>query len=480
MAPAPAVDLVRLPLLGRFLRWRGARPALQMPLLLLAIAMVWHGLAGPQLAPKNLATTLSWVHYRSILVISLLIAGNVFCAACPFMLVRQVARRFVRPRFTWPQRLRTKWLSLALLILILYSYELFRLWSSPRLTAWLILAYFAGAVAVDSLFKHATFCKFLCPIGQFNFVASAISPLEVAVRDPDVCSGCRTKDCIRGRRTTVAAGGPRRGCEMALFQPLKSGNMDCTFCLDCIHACPHDNIGIVSRRPGEEMVYDRRRSGIGRFSRRPDLAALSIVFTFGALINALGMIGPVYTLEAWLARTLHLPQRAPILGLLFVAVLIVAPLLLITPTCLLTQRLTGMRSTPLTDIARRYAHCLVPLGFSIWLAHYSYHLLTGLWTFVPVAQSALSDLGIFLPGPVRWDLGGISPAAATSIEQFLIGCGLLGSLQTAWRIAESVHGAAKRRAVLPWAVLCLLLWSAALWLLSQPMDMRGTFLGNGN
>ena len=37
-----------------------------------------------------------------------------------------------------------------------------------------------------------------------------------------------------------------------------------------------------------------------RFSRRPDLAALALFLTFAAFMNALGMVTPVYALEAWL------------------------------------------------------------------------------------------------------------------------------------------------------------------------------------
>ena len=47
-------------------------------------------------------------------------------------------------------------------------------------------------LVVDGLFKHAVFCKFVCPIGQFNFIASTVSPLEVEVRDHRVCSSCHT------------------------------------------------------------------------------------------------------------------------------------------------------------------------------------------------------------------------------------------------------------------------------------------------
>ena len=34
-------------------------------------------------------------------------------------------------------------------------------------------------------------------------------------------------------------------------------------------------------------------SGIGRLSRRPDLAALILILVFGAFANAGGMVGPV-------------------------------------------------------------------------------------------------------------------------------------------------------------------------------------------
>ncbi|MCL7455466.1 MAG: FesM, partial [Anaerolineae bacterium] len=79
------LDLLSVPVLGRFLASRHARMAMQTPLLLLAILVVFDGLFGPQLAPKNLATVLVWVHYRGLVVMALLLAGNLFCMACPFM-----------------------------------------------------------------------------------------------------------------------------------------------------------------------------------------------------------------------------------------------------------------------------------------------------------------------------------------------------------------------------------------------------------
>ena len=469
-------DLLRVPWLGPLLGWRHARTLLQIPLLLLSIVMVVHGLLGPSLAPKNLATTLTWLHFRGVLVLVILAAGNFFCLACPFMLVRNMMRRFVKPRLNWPRMLRNKWLSVGLFVGVLFLYELFDLWSSPWWTAWLIVAYFLGILIIDGVFKHASFCKFVCPLGQFNFVASTISPLEIKVREQEVCTTCETKDCIRGRREP----GPdlvvvQRGCELALFQPLKSGNMDCTFCLDCVHACPHDNVGILSRLPASELMTDPMRSGIGLFSRRKDLAALVIVFTFGALLNAFGMVSPVYVVERWLASLLHVGHEAPVLGVIFGFFLLIEPLVLLGVAAWAT-RAWGGSERPLLPIAVRYSYALVPLGFGMWLAHYGFHFFTGLLTFIPVTQSAVASLGSSFLGAPRWTLTGIPMRFVQPIELGFIGLGFAGSLLVTHRLAEDDCAKHPMRAFIPWAMVCLLICLAAMWLLFQPMEMRATLM----
>jgi hypothetical protein len=464
-----------LPGLGRFLRWRHVRSALQLPLLVLAALMVFDGFAGPQLAPKNLATVLTWVHYRGFVVLALLLAGNLFCMACPFMLLRNVTRRFHTPGRMWPQRLRTKWLAIGLFVLLLFAYELLDLWAWPAATAALIVGYFGGALLVDNLFRGASFCKYLCPLGQFNFLGALISPLEVKVRDARVCADCRTKDCIKGRAGEERL---RRGCELWLFQQEKFGNMDCTFCLDCTHACPYDNVGISSRLPGSELWVDPRRSGIGRFSRRPDLAALVAIFAFGALLNAFAMVTPVYALEDWLAGLLRTQSELPVLALIFVVGLVVVPASLLVMAGWLSYQGRGKQAPSLGMWTTRYTYALVPLGFGVWLAHYAFHFLTGFWTFVPVVQSFVADVaGMHLLGMPRWDLGQVVPARwLYPLELGFLGLGWLGSLLVVYQLAIADEPRMPWRVLWPWAVLLSLLFVAAIWLMGQPMEMRGTFL----
>ena len=445
-------------------------------MLIVSMAMIADGLFGPSLSPKNLATVLTWVHFRGALVLILLCAGNFFCMACPFMLVRDLMRRWIHPRFNWPRKLRNKWIAVILFALILFFYELIGLWSSPWLTAWIIVGYFLAILLVDGFFKHATFCKYVCPIGQFNFLASTISPLEVKVRDQQVCSSCHTRDCIRGVRAPESDFVIlQRGCELALFQPGKVGNMDCTFCLDCVQACPHDNVGILSRLPASELMEDPRRSGIGHLSRRKDIAALTIVFCFGALMNAFGMVSPVYVVEQWLGRLLHVTSEATVLGVLFAIFLLIEPAILLGLAAWTSRAWTGVKMG-LLPLAVRYTYCLAPLGFGMWLAHYGYHFLTGLYTIVPVTQNAFVDVGWPIFGAPQWTLVGLPLYMVEPIEFGFLLLGMAGSLLVLWRFAEEDSAEHPVRLFVPWAVVCMLLLLAAVWLITQPMDMRATMM----
>src|SRR5262249_16187205 len=166
------LDALRLPIIGPFLRWRHARPCLQLATTALAAIVIADGLFGTQVAAMNLAGVLPLIQWRGLVILGLLVAGNVSCMACPFVAPRTLARRWLPARLRWPRLLRNKWLSVALLVLFLWAYEAFSLWDSPWWTAWIVVAYFAAALAIDGLFQGASFCKYVCPIGQFNFVQS--------------------------------------------------------------------------------------------------------------------------------------------------------------------------------------------------------------------------------------------------------------------------------------------------------------------
>src|SRR5271156_2226646 len=216
----------------------------------------------------------------------LLVLGNIFCLSCPFMLPREFGHRLGLARFKWPRWLRSKWIAIALMILFFWSYEAFAIWDHPRRTAWLLVAYFAAAFLVDTFFRGASFCKYVCPLGQFNFAGSLLSPFSLQARSQATCRSCTTHDCIAGNAQ-------QRGCELQLYMPQKAGNMDCTLCMDCVKACPHDNIGLFAVPPVRDVLRDPVRSSVGKFSSRIDIAVLVLVVVLAAFANAGLMVTPV-------------------------------------------------------------------------------------------------------------------------------------------------------------------------------------------
>src|SRR5437899_8793403 len=89
----PPFDLLRLPFIGSLLRAPYGRMALQAAALLVAAAVIADGFMGHSIGPMNLAGVVPWTYGRTLVVAGLLIAGNLFCMACPFTLPRDAGRR---------------------------------------------------------------------------------------------------------------------------------------------------------------------------------------------------------------------------------------------------------------------------------------------------------------------------------------------------------------------------------------------------
>jgi hypothetical protein len=222
-------------------------------------------------------------------------------------------------------------------------------------------------------------------------------------------------------------------------------------------------------------MVDPTRSGIGRLSRRKDIAALAIVFCFGALLNAFGMVKPVYTLEARLGHMLHVRSEAPVLAVIFVLFLAIGPAAMLGVASWLTIRWAEADSAILPMMVR-YSYCLVPLGLGMWLAHYSFHFLTGLYTAVPVIQSACADIGFPVFGSANWALNGLSKALVEPLNLGFLCLGLSGSLLMNYHFAREDSAPHPVRSFVPWAVVSILLWLGSMWVLQQPMEMRATFM----
>jgi hypothetical protein len=116
----------------------------------------------------------------------------------------------------------------------------------------------------------------------------------------------------------------------------------------------------------------------------------------------------------------------------------------------------------------------------MWIAHYLFHFLIGGLAIIPVTQEYLAFLGFSFGGAPSWAVGPLIPESwLLPLELIFLELGLLVSLVVAYRIAVREVGPGPRavRAFGPWGLLALLLSATGIWLLLQPMEMRGTFMG---
>lgn len=490
-----AFDVLRLPLAGRVLKWRYGRLVLQIPVLIVALLVMYDGFTGPQRAAENMATVLPWVHYRGIVVLALLLAGNLFCMACPFTLPRTLAKRLSIRGARFPRQLRNKWLAIFTLFALFFVYEWFDLWASPALTAWLILAYFVASFVLEAVFTESAFCKYVCPLGTFNFVYSTTSPTKITSRSLDVCKTCVGHECINGSyspqpviRVNEITGGEivhdkngTLGCGTLLFVPQIQSNVDCVMCLDCVRACPHDNVGLMARLPGYELFQPDAHP------KRWDVALLFIGLTFMGVVNAFGMIPPVYDLMQNMAvffglKSLGLSDLA-IEGLTLLIIFLIGGVALPVGLALAAGSLgrTLTRSTKKYDLRHTvasFAPAFIPLGFGIWIGHYGFHFLTGASSIIPVVQTFLIDHNIFLLGSTPdWSLVNSPNLGVIGLMQVavLVG-GFVWSMMIAQRVAMRMYRRDAVAGLLPWALVLLGLMMFTIWVFSQPMEMRGTML----
>ncbi len=473
-------DLLRIPFFGTMLHARYGRMSLQSITLLISAIVIAHGFWGHPMSSMNLAGVVPWNYVRAFGLVALILFGNLFCMVCPFMLPRELGHRLGLATHAWPPWLRNKWLAVGLIIVFFWSYEQFALWDAPLKTAWLLIGYFAAAFLVDTFFRGASFCKYVCPIGQFNFVSSLFSPTELTVRSQSTCTSCEMKDCIRGNET-------QRGCELDLFLPQKVGNLDCTLCMDCVKACPHDNVAIYAVSPMREVSRDPLRSSIRRLSTRLDIGMVILAVASAAFLNAAAMVEPISAVLAKIAG--HVPCSGRILisagGTLLACTTIVALTWLLTAW--MRRMLPPGARTSVTgrQLFNRFVLTMLPLGLAMWTAHLLFHFLTTWHSAWQLLQQFIADsmskFGLHTSISPDWSQAvgtAMSQPSLLAFQLLLLDAGLLLSLYAAWRVAcefqpRPVHAV---RMLSPWFGALVALYAFGFWILLQPMQMRGMLM----
>jgi hypothetical protein len=189
------------------------------------------------------------------------------------------------------------------------------------------------------------------------------------------------------------------------------------------------------------------------------------------------MTGPVVTWQSRLAAAGPVFDSRTVTFACYLAALVAVPLAAVALAAIASRKWGGLTES-WQEAAARYSWALVPLGCSMWLTHYCFHFVTSYATVVPVTQRFVADLGWTFLGAPRWSCAccTATPSWLLRMEIVALDLGLLFSLYVAYRIAtaQCPRIAPALRALAPWGVLIGLLFAAGIWIVFQPMQMRGT------
>jgi hypothetical protein len=262
-----------------------------------------------------------------------------------------------------------------------------------------------------------------------------------------------------------------------LFLPRKSSNLDCTFCLDCVHACPHDNIGLIATAPGMTVVGDPPRSSLGRLSRRLDVAAMVLLFVFAAFVNAAFMTTGVVSWRDAVVGRFRFMSDQTVTSVLLLFALVVAPAG-IALAAARASRFLGSVSTPVRELLCRFSFCLAPLGAAMWAGHFLFHFNAGWASGWTAFQRATQDAGLHLFNAAGSEVFSplVDADALLVIQTVTLDAGLLLALYLGWRLARLYAPRTRHalRLLALWAGLDVALYGIGIWIFLQPMQMRGS------
>jgi hypothetical protein len=114
--------------------------------------------------------------------------------------------------------------------------------TNPIPTGFLLIALIFLAVLFALLFKRETWCRYLCPLGNFGGIFALSATLFVR-SNSNVCSAkCTTHNCNKGSEEYA-------GCPV-FHHPMFARNAHiCKLCFNCLKSCPHGSARLYLRPP---------------------------------------------------------------------------------------------------------------------------------------------------------------------------------------------------------------------------------------
>jgi hypothetical protein len=243
----------------------------------------------------------------------------------------------------WPKRLKGTWLQSSTFLLIgLFSALTL---TDPRVTGWVFVGLFVLAIGSSFVFEKRAFCNYLCPIGGISSIYARPAPVELRVIDTEICATHSEKTCYQA-------------CPWGFYPVAFRDNAACGLCMECLRACPKDNLALNLRPFGTELEKPRASS-------RLDEAFMALVMLGSVLVFAGIFVGPWGWLKSAALEIGSLPWAGYAGGLLTLNLLVLPGLFALAVWA--GHKFNTEKYTLKREIAN-LSQALLPLGLMAWIA----------------------------------------------------------------------------------------------------------------
>jgi polyferredoxin len=440
------LELTRHPLIKFVLKNR--YPQLAMFVLMLAgfLLAILSGFVGTPVGSHNFSVVFVWIAWWAILIlVAVTFFGRGWCAVCPIPVIGDWLQRggVLEPASKTPKwlnlripaRFRNMWTqNISFTLVALFSSIILTI---PIVTSVVLAAMLFLAIGLSMVFERRAFCRYLCPVGGFIGLYAQAAPLELRVKDKNVCVTCAGKPCYNGS----ALGS---GCPWDVFPGGLTKNTYCGLCMECIRTCPHDNIA-VNLRPFS--------ADLDKSSAKLDEAFKAFIMLGAAMIYAYVLLGSDGTMKL-AAYTVFSPAWFGYAAAFLAVIFVLLPGLywLVVRAGNLRLRVSGKRFASAST-------ALIPLGLMFWVAFSLSFVLTN----VSYILAVLSD-----PLGLGWNLFGSAGVAWQPVLTWLIApaqtLALVGGLAWSARTAQKTAFEVKISPA-PVIAFCLMATLLMLWLL---------------
>ena len=468
------LDLSRLAPVNYLLSRRWLQFAVQVPILLLFLVVLYAGFFGDQRI--NIAPVLTWTIWWGLLVFVILLLGKFWCFACPWDMVASITSRLRFWRVNrepltlglkWPRQARNITLAIGLFIALTWLELGYKVTTSPYATAMMGLIMLLMVVLPAFVFEKKSFCRYGCLVGRISGLYANMAPVEVRARDRQVCLDCKTKDCYVGNDRGYA-------CPTGLNLGTLKENTYCTMCTECFKSCPSDNVALNIRPFASDILHYPKP--------RTDEAVLAVILLALTAFHGLTMTplwedltGTSPSLIAWLNGVFGLgPLFSFTVGM--IAILAV-PFLLYQGLSWLSARIEGSGISPWRVLVA-FAYSLIPIALFYHLAHNAMHVAMEGQAILPL----LSD-----PFGYGWNLFGTAGQTYAALlgdqtvwatQVLLVLTGHVIGIKVAARAGDRLFGRGGRAlwAQTPLLFAMILFSFGSLWIMHLDMNMRTSLM----